>query len=329
MYVIAEAGVNHNGSIDLAKDLIDIAADSGANAVKFQSFTADSLVTKNAAKADYQKNNTNSTETQYEMLKKLELSINDHEILIRKCLDRGIEFLSTPFDIESALMLYKLGISAFKIPSGEITNLPLLRCIGGMDRDVMLSTGMANLGEIERALEVLTSSGVDKNRICVLHATTEYPCPMEDVNLRAMQTISMAFGVKVGYSDHTTGIEASLAAVAMGARVIEKHFTLNRNLDGPDHLASIEPIELKEMIRSIRNISTALGSPIKRPAKSEIKNMLIARKSIIASKFIAKGELFSPDNLTTKRPGNGMSPMRWDEIIGTIASRSYDDGEQL
>lgn len=323
-FVIAEAGVNHNGSLELAKRLVDVAVEAGADAVKFQTFKADKLVSKRAQKADYQKQTTSAGESQYEMIKKLELDEDAHRELIRHCNEKKIMFLSTPFDHSSIDMLNDFGMSIFKIPSGEITNLPYLRHVGGLGKEVILSTGMADLGEIEDALGVLMHEGVPKEKITVLHATTEYPCPIEDVNLRAMQTIRAAFRVKVGYSDHTRGIEVPIAAVAMGACVIEKHFTLDCTMEGPDHKASLEPEELKAMVQAIRNISQALGNGIKKPSRSETKNIAVARKSIVAARPIKSGEVFTTDNLDIKRPGNGMSPMRWDEVMGQVAQRSYE-----
>lgn len=329
VFIIAEAGVNHNGSLALAKKLIDVASDAGADAVKFQTFKADKLVSKTAKKAAYQQETTDENESQYEMIKKLELDIAAHYELIAYCKLKNILFLSTPFDHESIELLNKLEMKIFKIPSGEITNLPYLRRIGALGKEVILSTGMADLQEVKDALNVLVKAGTSKEKITVLHATTEYPCPINEVNLRAMQTMHDAFNVKVGYSDHTKGIEIPIAAVAMGACIIEKHFTLDKNMQGPDHKASLEPEELIAMVKAIRNIEDALGDGIKQPSKSEMKNMPIARKSIITCKAIAKGECFSEENLTIKRPGNGMNPMRWDEIIGTIAAKNYDEDELI
>ncbi len=329
VFIIAEAGVNHNGSLELAKQLIDVAADAGVDAVKFQTFRADKLVSKTAQKAQYQKQTTDVSESQYEMIKKLELDETAHHELIDYCKTKNILFLSTPFDHESIELLNNLGMNIFKIPSGEITNLPYLRHIGSLCKEVILSTGMADLGEIEDTLDVLIASGTPKEQITVLHATTEYPCPIEDVNLRAMQTIERAFGVKVGYSDHTNGIEVPIAAVAMGASVIEKHFTLDKTMEGPDHKASLEPHELNAMVCAIHNIEKALGDGIKKPSASETKNMNIARKSIVASCFITQGEFLCTDNITVKRPGNGINPMRWDEIIGTVAKRDYYEDELI
>lgn len=321
--IIAEAGVNHNGDIALAKKLIDAAAAAGADLVKFQTFSADRQVTRTAVKADYQTKTTDGTETQHAMLRRLELSPGMHDELIAHCAERRIGFFSTGFDIESVNLLSGLGQSLFKIPSGEITNLPYLRHIGQLGKEVILSTGMASLGDVEAAIEALEMAGTPRTQITVLHCTTEYPTPMNEVNLRAMQTLQSAFGVRVGYSDHTPGIEVAIAAVAMGATVIEKHFTLDRNLPGPDHQASLEPQELKAMVAAIRNIEQALGDGVKRLTPSEAKNKQIVRKSIVARRDIHAGETFSNENLTTKRPGTGISPMRWDEIIGQVAQKGY------
>jgi N,N'-diacetyllegionaminate synthase len=329
VFIIAEAGVNHNGSIELAYKLIDVASASGANAVKFQTFKAENLVTINAQKAEYQKQATNQSESQFKMLKKLELDTNAHKKLINYCKKKDIVFLSTPFDHESIELLDELELQIFKIPSGEITNLTYLRHIGSLRKEVILSTGMSTLKEIEEALIILTSAGTSKENITILHANTMYPTPMEDVNLRAMQTIQDKFGVAVGYSDHTLGIEVDIAAVAMGATIIEKHFTLDKTMDGPDHKSSISPEELKAMVSSIRNIEKALGSSIKKPSKSEKPNITMARKSIVASKSIKKGELFTEKNITIKRPGTGISPMKWDNILGKVAERDYQIDDLL
>lgn len=323
VFIIAEAGVNHNGSLDIAKKLVDVAARAGADAVKFQTFKADKLVSKSAQKADYQKQNDALDETQHAMLKKLELDENAHRVLIQHCHTKGIMFLSTPFDHESIDMLHRLGMSIFKIPSGEITNLPYLRNVGTLNKEVILSTGMSTLNEVEDALDALTKAGTSKEKITVLHATTEYPCPINEVNLNAMHTMQKAFDVKVGYSDHTQGIEVAIAATAMGATVIEKHFTLDRAMEGPDHKASLIPQELEAMVHAIRNVSNALGDGVKIPSKSEVKNMTVARKSIVAMRDIRLGEEFSADNITTKRPGTGISPMRWYDVIGSVATRSF------
>jgi len=327
--VIAEAGVNHNGDISIAKQLVDAAALAGADYVKFQTFSAERMVTPNAGKAGYQKQTTDASESQYEMLKNLELSDEMHVQLIGHCRSRGIQFLSTGFDIESVDFLLSLGQKIIKIPSGEITNLPLLRHVGGFGFPIILSTGMSTIQEIGEALAILESAGALRSQITVLHCTSEYPAPMHEVNLRAMQSIADSFGVDVGYSDHTLGIEVSIAAVSLGAKVVEKHFTLDRNLTGPDHKASLEPVELIEMIKAIRNIEVALGDGIKRPTSSEFKNLSAARKSIVAKCKIKRGETFSNRNLEVKRPGDGVSPMNWDLIINQIASREYQINESI
>lgn len=329
--IIAEAGVNHNGDINLAKQLIEAAAEAGADYVKFQTFKADKLVVKTAEKAAYQKANTpgQANESQLSMLKKLELSEADHRELIDYCADKNIEFLSTAFDEESVELLKIFGVKLGKIPSGEITNLPYLELMAKSFEQIILSTGMADLQEVRNALEVLENAGADKNKTTVLHCTTEYPTPFADVNLRAMRTIKEKCDVKIGYSDHTLGIEIPIAAVALGANVIEKHFTLDRTMEGPDHKASLEPDELKEMVRSIRNVETALGDKIKQPSNSEKKNIAVARRSIIAARPIKKGEVFSSENLTAKRPGTGLSPMLWREIIGQIAERDFEADEMI
>jgi N,N'-diacetyllegionaminate synthase len=323
IFIIAEAGVNHNGSLELAKALIDVAAESGADAVKFQTFNADKLVTKSAEKADYQKITTGSDKSQYEMIKKLELDSNAHNILIKYCKEKKIIFLSSPFDIESIDFLNKLDIPIFKIPSGEITNFPYLRHIGSLNKEIILSTGMSSLFEIQEALNILISSGTAKDKISLLHATTEYPCPINEVNLRAILTIKEFFDMNVGYSDHTSGIDVSIAAAGIGACIIEKHLTLDKTMEGPDHKASIEPEEFIFLVRCIRNIENALGDGIKGPTKSEKKNIAIARKSIVASRNIEAGEFFSLNNLTVKRPGSGISPMKWNEVIGRSAPRNF------
>lgn len=329
VFIIAEAGVNHNGSLELAKKLVDAAADAGADAVKFQTFKAGKLVSKLAQKADYQKQNTTADETQHAMLARLELDDAAHRVIIEHCRNRKILFLSTPFDIESADLLESLGMSIYKIPSGEITNLPYLRHISRLGKEIILSTGMSDLREVEDALKVLEFEGTPRSKITVLHATTEYPCPIEDVNLKAMLTIQEAFGVRVGYSDHTSGIEVPIAAVALGACVIEKHFTLDRAMDGPDHKASLEPDELNAMVVAIRNIEQALGDGVKRPSPSELKNIWIARKSLVAICDIKRGDLFSAKNIGVKRPGHGISPMHWDEFIGQSARRDFAVDELL
>ena len=330
VFIIAEAGVNHNGSIKLAKELIDVASKANVDAVKFQTFKATNLVSKNAQKAKYQKENMkNSDNSQLNMLKKLELDIDTHKELISYCKMKNIMFLSTPFDHDSIELLNDLGLEIFKVPSGEITNLPYLRHIGKLDKKVILSTGMADIGEIEDALDVLIEAGTKKENITVLHANTMYPTPMEDVNLKAMVTIGNSFDVPFGYSDHTLGIEVDIAAVAMGATCIEKHFTLDKTMEGPDHKASLEPDELNAMVSAIRNIELALGSSVKKPSKSETPNIQVARKSIVAKEGIKKGEIFTESNISIKRPGTGISPMRWDEIVGTIASKDYKEDELI
>jgi N,N'-diacetyllegionaminate synthase len=321
--IIAEAGVNHNGDIQMAKRLIDEAAAAGADRVKFQTFNASRQVTRNAKKADYQKLTTDRSETQHAMLQRLELTEAMHHELIAHCDNRKIGFFSTGFDIECVDLLERLGQEQFKIPSGEITNLPYLRHIGQLGKKIILSTGMATLGEIEAAIEVLEQAGTPRSKLTVLHCTAEYPAPMAEVNLRAMQSLRAAFGVDVGYSDHTPGFEVAIAAVAMGASVIEKHFTLDRTLPGPDHQASLEPAELSAMVAAIRNIEVALGDGIKRLTPSEARNKPVARKSLVASRAIKAGEVFTAENLTTKRPGNGISPMRWDEFLGRKAPRDF------
>jgi len=327
--IIAEAGVNHNGDLALAIQLIDVAAKAGADVVKFQTFSADRLVTTHARKADYQAQATDAGESQHAMIRRLELTRDMHEALVAHCRARGIRFLSAGFDTESIDLLVQLGQDSFKIPSGEITNLPYLRRVGRCGKPVMLSTGMATLGEIEAALGALEEAGTPRGRITVLHCTTEYPAPMADVNLRAMLAIRDAFGVAVGYSDHTLGIEVAIAAVALGATVIEKHVTLDRNLPGPDHKASLEPDELRAMVMAIRNVEQAMGDGIKRPGLSETKNKPVARKSLVAACDIRAGESFSEANLAVKRPGTGVSPMRWDEVLGRKAVRDFAPDELI
>jgi hypothetical protein len=324
--IIAEAGVNHNGDIDLAKKLIDVAVDSGVDYVKFQTFKSENLVSKSAKKADYQIENTqNATENQLQMLKKLELSHEQHVELMSYCRQKNISFFSTAFDLESLIYLKDLGLTTVKIPSGEITNLPYLRKAAELFSKIIISTGMSTLEDIEKALNVFLSAGIKREAIYILHCNTEYPTPMKDVNLLAMLAIKNKFNVEIGYSDHTLGIEVPTAAVALGAKMIEKHFTLDRSLPGPDQLASLEPIELKAMVASIRNIELAIsGNGIKEPSSSELKNMEIARKSIVAKTAIKKGEIFSESNITTKRPGNGISPMQWDDVIGQVAEANFN-----
>lgn len=327
--VIAEAGVNHNGDMALARKLVAEAAAAGADLVKFQSFRSDKLVVPGAPKARYQAASTDAAESQLDMIRKLELSRADHELLIEECGRHRIGFFSTAFDAESFDLLVELKLDRVKVPSGEITNLPLLRRFGRSRLPVIVSTGMATLGDIEAALAALEAAGTRREQITLLHCNTEYPTPMADVNLRAMQTLRDAFGLPVGYSDHTSGIEVPIAAVALGAVVIEKHFTLDRTLPGPDHPASLEPQELRAMVAAIRNIEVALGDGIKRPSPSEARNRAIARKSMVASRPIGAGEVFSETNVTAKRPGTGLSPMRWDEVIGRVARRDFAVDEQI
>lgn len=327
--VIAEVGVNHNGDMGLARRLIDAACDAGADFVKFQTFRAASVVVPNAEKADYQAAMTGSNESQQSMLQALELSNEDHRVIMAQCAKKGIGFISTAFDMCSVDLLADLGVSQFKIPSGEITSLPYLRRVGRYGRPTILSTGMATLGEIEAALDVLEACGTPRGSVTVLHCNSAYPSPMSDVNLRAMVTIRDAFGVAVGYSDHTNGIEVPIAAAALGATLIEKHLTLDRELPGPDHQASLEPHEFGAMVRAIRNIELALGDGIKRPTLSEMRNRDVVRKSIVAGRRICSGEVFEESALTIKRPGIGLSPMRWDEVLGRRASRDYDTDELI
>ena len=328
--IIAEAGVNHNGDIAKAKALIDKGAEAGVDYVKFQTFKAEKLVTKQAQRAAYQDKNTQNNDSQYEMLKKLELSQTVHQELIDYCKVKGVKFLSTGFDNDSLAFLAQLGVRIAKVPSGEITNLPYLRQVASLFPEVILSTGMATINEIKDAVKVLTDEGVSKEKITILHCNTEYPTPMEDVNLKAMLHIQRELGVPVGYSDHTLGIEVPIAAVALGATVIEKHFTLDKTLPGPDHKASLEPEELKAMVSAIRNIEKAVGgSGIKEVSASEAKNKPIVRKSIVAAKKIVKGESFTVENLTVKRPGIGISPMQWDEVIGKTAKKDFEEDDLI
>jgi len=321
--IIAEAGINHNGDVLLAKRLIDVAADSEADLIKFQTFSAKNIVTRSVSKADYQYESTDKDESQYAMLEKLELTEEMHRELIKYSQQRGIGFFSTGFDIESVDMLIRLGQVRFKVPSGEITNLPLLRHIGKQNKEVILSTGMSDLNEVGNAIKSLEDAGTTRSKITALHCTTAYPAPMDDVNLSAMLSIQKAFGVSVGYSDHSEGIEVAIAAVALGAKIIEKHFTLDKTLPGPDHKASLEPGELKKMITAIRNIELALGDGVKKIMPSELNNRQVARQSIVAKANIKKGEALSETNITTKRAGSGISPMRWDQIIGSKSKRDY------
>lgn len=329
VYIIAEAGVNHNGDVERACEMVEVAARAGADAVKFQTFDAASLVSRHAPKADYQLATTAADESQQAMLAKLQLDAAAHARLAGHCAQLGIDFLSSPFDDASLDFLLGMDLPLLKIPSGEITNLPFLRRIGAAGKPVILSTGMSRLGEVEEALEILVAAGTPREKVTVLHCNTEYPTPYADVNLRAMNTLAEALGVAVGYSDHTLGIEVAIAAVARGATVIEKHFTLDRDLPGPDHRASLEPAELAAMVSAIRHVEAALGSPLKRPSPSERKNAPIARKSLVAARAIARGETFSADNLVAKRPGTGISPMRLDEILGRPAPRDFAPDELI
>lgn len=328
--IIAEAGVNHNGSIELAKKLVDEAVSAGVDIIKFQTFKSEKLVSKSARQAEYQQRNIGKKdEGQLAMLKKLELSEDDHYDLINYCKERNIQFFSTAFDLESVEFLHKLGLGLWKIPSGEISNYPYLKLIASYGEPVILSTGMCELADIEAALNVLTTNGLDKDKITILHCNTEYPTPMQDVNLKAMNEIAERFGVKVGYSDHTKGIEVPIAAVALGASIIEKHFTLDRNMEGPDHKASLEPDELKQMVTAIRNIELAIGNGHKTVSDSERKNIEIARKSLVAACNIKKGDTLTAENVAVKRPGNGINPMRWNEVIGTKAIRDFSEDELI
>ncbi|QDV44208.1 N,N'-diacetyllegionaminic acid synthase [Stieleria neptunia] len=329
VYVIAEAGVNHNGSIRIARQLVDAAAEAGADAVKFQTFIASKLVTKGAVAAEYQTASTGES-SQFQMLKELELSASDHEALMEYSAARNIQFLSTGFDGESVSMLSELGVPMFKIPSGEITNFPLLQIIASFQKPTVVSTGMASLAEIRQCVRVLCENGLTREKISVLHCNTQYPTPMADVNLRAMLTIRDAIPeITVGYSDHTLGIEIPIAAVALGAKLIEKHFTLDRAMPGPDHAASLEPDELKKMVSAIRNTEAAMGDGVKRVSPSELPNVIVARKSIVAAIPIQAGDIFTESNLTTKRPATGRSPMDWLQVIGSRAGRAYQVDEQI
>lgn len=329
IFIIAEAGVNHNGDVETAKKMIDAAVKAGADAVKFQTFVPEDLVSKKAPKAEYQKSTTDAGESQLEMLKKLSLSADVHKELIEHCKKRKIQFLSTPFDMDSINLLNNSGLETFKIPSGEITNFPYLKKIGSLKKKIIMSTGMADMKEIGRAMKILVEAGSLKDDITLLHCNTEYPTPLEDVNLLAMVSMKKRFGVKVGYSDHTLGIEIPVVAAALGAEVIEKHFTLDRKAEGPDHRASLEPEDLEAMVSAIRNIEKATGNGIKKPSPSEMKNMVIARKSIVALKAIKKGEVFTEKNITAKRPGSGISPMKWDSVIGKKAKRDFEPDEMI
>ncbi|MFH1394896.1 MAG: N-acetylneuraminate synthase [Candidatus Omnitrophota bacterium] len=328
VYIIAEAGVNHNGDLETAKKMIDAAISAGADAVKFQAFKADKLTSVSAPKAEYQKI-SNGNGSQYEMLKQLELGRDAHKCLMDYCKEKNIDFLSSPFDLESVDMLAELGLEVFKIPSGEITNLPYLRKIGKLNKKIIISTGMSDFSEIEKAVEVLITAGTLLENIIILHCNTAYPTSYEDVNLKAIKGLRDFLKIPVGYSDHTMGIEVSIAAAALGAEVIEKHFTLDRNMPGPDHAASLEPGELKTMVNAIRNIEKSLGNSEKRVSPSEEKNMTAVRKSITATGSIKKGEIFQDNNITAKRPGSGISPMQWDEVIGKKAKRDFEKDELI
>lgn len=329
--IIAEAGVNHNGSIELAKQLVDKAVEAGVDYIKFQTFKASKMVTKAAKQAEYQQKNIDKDgDSQYQMLKKLELSAEDHEVLIAYCKERDIKFFSTAFDMDSIEYLHSLNLGLWKIPSGEVTNYPFLKRIASYNERTILSTGMCDLQDVRAAVDALYKNGLSKDNLTLLHCNTEYPTPLEDVNLKAMDALRKEFGVEVGYSDHTKGIEVPIAAVALGASVIEKHFTLDRNMEGPDHKASLEPDELKDMVSAIRNIEKAMdGDGTKHVSESERKNITIARKSIVAACDIKKGEVFTEENLTVKRPGNGISPMRWEEVIGTKAIRNFSEDDLI
>ena len=329
--IIAEAGVNHNGSIELAKQLVDKAVEAGVDYIKFQTFKTSKLVTKAAKQAEYQQKNIGKDgDSQYQMLKKLELSAEDHEVLIAYCKERGIKFFSTAFDFDSIEYLHSLNLGLWKIPSGEVTNYPFLKRIASYNERTILSTGMCDLQDVRAAIDALYKNGLSKDNLTLLHCNTEYPTPFEDVNLKAMDALRKEFGVEVGYSDHTKGIEVPIAAVALGASVIEKHFTLDRNMEGPDHKASLEPDELKAMVSAIRNIEKSIGGDgTKHVSESERKNITIARKSIVAACDIKKGEVFTVENLTVKRPGNGISPMRWEEVIGTKAIRNFSEDDLI
>ncbi|HVZ45350.1 MAG TPA: N-acetylneuraminate synthase [Ramlibacter sp.] len=329
VFVIGEAGVNHNGDLALALGLVDVAADAGCDAVKFQTFRAEALVTRDAAMADYQRENTGVSESQFDMLKRLELDEAAHRALAARAGERGIAMFSTAFDLQSVDLLAEMGIPLWKIPSGEITNYPYLVKIAQLGQPIVLSTGMATLADVAEALDVLLAHGAARERVCVLHCNTDYPTRFEDVNLRAMATMGRALGVAFGYSDHTPGVEIPTAAVALGARVIEKHFTLDRALPGPDQAASLEPGELGAMVRAIRRVEAALGDGIKRPSASEAKNRAVARKSIVAARAIAAGEPFTEANVTVKRPGTGISPMRWNEVLGVRAPRAFAPDEPI
>ena len=328
--IIAEAGVNHNGSIELAKQLVDKAVLAGVDYIKFQTFKASKLVTKAAKQAEYQQKNIGKEgDSQFQMLKKLELSPEDHEVLIAYCKDKGIKFFSTAFDFDSIEYLHSLDLGLWKVPSGEVTNYPFLKRVAAYNEKTILSTGMCEMSDVRAAVEALYKNGLSKENLILLHCNTEYPTPFEDVNLKAMDALRKEFGVEVGYSDHTKGIEVPIAAVALGATVIEKHFTLDKNMEGPDHKASLEPVELKAMVSAIRNIEQAIGTGVKTASASERKNIGVVRKSIVAACSIKNVDAFTEENLTVKRPGTGLSPMRWEEVIGKKATRDYEEDELI
>lgn len=329
--IIAEAGVNHNGSLEMAKQLVDKAVEAGVDYIKFQTFKASKLVTKSAKQAEYQQKNIGKEgDSQYQMLKKLELSPEDHVVLIAYCKERGIKFFSTAFDFDSIDYLHSLNLGLWKIPSGEVTNYPFLKRVAAFNEPTILSTGMCEMEDVRAAVDALYKNGLSKENLILLHCNTEYPTPFEDVNLKAMDALRKEFGVEVGYSDHTKGIEVPIAAVALGATVIEKHFTLDRNMEGPDHKASLEPDELKAMVSAIRNIEKAVsGDGTKHVSESEKKNIAIARKSIVAACDIKSGDIFTEENLTVKRPGSGISPMRWEEVLGQKAKKDFNEDELI
>lgn len=323
VYIIAEAGVNHNGDINMALELVDMAAKAGADAIKFQTFIPENVISKHAEKAEYQLNSTNKQESQLDMVRKLYLSEVEFIKLKERCLEKSIEFISSPFDMDSIETLTRIGVNKIKIPSGEITNLPYLRKVGKLNISLIVSTGMSNVEEIDQCIKILCEAGTSRDKISILHCNTEYPTPAKDANLNAIITIKNEFKLITGYSDHTCGIHFPVAAVALGAQIIEKHFTLDRTLEGPDHIASIEVEELSDMVKAIRDIEKGLGSGVKVPSPSEIKNIVIARKSLVAKEDINKGDIFSENNLTIKRPGTGISPMNWDEYIGKVATHDF------
>lgn len=327
--IIAEAGVNHNGSLENAKKLIEKAKAAGADAVKFQTFVPELVISKHATKAAYQEKNTGNAESQLDMVRKLRLDLDEHKQLIAHCIKEEIAFLSTPFDLESIDVLHGLGLKMMKIPSGEVTNVPYLKKLGKLNKQIILSTGMCYLGEIEKAINILVAAGTPREKISLLHCNTEYPTPMEDVNLKAMETLRQAFKLETGYSDHTLGIEVPTAAVAMGATIIEKHFTLDKTMDGPDHKASLEPEELKAMVSAIRNIEKAMGDGIKRPSASETKNISVARKSIHIAQNFPKGHVINDHDLVMKRPGNGITAFELENIIGRKFNREVFEDDML